>query len=335
MRCLDIMKSLVLTSDGLELRDTPKPAVMPGYARIEVRSVGICRSDIRVWQGDIKVDLPIILGHEITGTIQETSVRDLAIGTPVTTEVNLFCGRCWYCSQNQRHLCPNRDIIGLTVNGGLAEYISVPVELLHVLPEDVDTTIGTFIEPLSSAIQTYRRVPAKEDEPVLVVGSGKVGLLVSQVYDAFGADVYLLGQNLWQLGLARTLGLRNTLNTDNQDWKSKILSATNGVGPRVVVDCSGTPSGFNTALELVRSGGHLALMSTPGDGIPIDTRKIVKREITLVGNSSGSFDKAIDMLAKGRIEVNKLVSREFALEDGAEAFENAAQPEVAKVIIHI
>jgi alcohol dehydrogenase len=259
----------------------------------------------------------------------------MAIGTPVTTEVNLYCGQCWYCKQNKRHLCSNKDVIGFTIDGGLAEYISVPVDLVHVLPEGVDTTMGTFIEPLSSAIQTFRRVPAEEDEPVVVVGSGKVGLLVSQVYDAFGADVYLLGQNMWQLGLARTLGFRNTLNTDKQDWKSKVLSATHGVGARVVVDCSGTLSGFNTALDLVRGGGQLALMSTHDNGIPIETSRIVKRDITLVGNSSGPFEKAIDMLAKGRIEVNKLISREFALEEGREAFEYAAKPEAAKVIIHI
>lgn len=329
------MKSLVLTSNGLLLQERPKPAVMPGYVRIEVRSVGICRTDIRIWQGEIEVDLPLILGHEITGTIQESSVGSMTIGTPVTTEVNLYCGRCWYCSQNQRHLCTNKDAIGLTIDGGLAEYISVPVDIVHVLPEGVDSTIGTFIEPLSSAIQTYRRVPAKDNEPVVVVGSGKVGLLVSQVYDAFGADVYLLGQNPWQLSLARTLGFRNTLNTDKRDWKSKILSATHGVGPQVVIDCSGTQSGFYSALDLVRSGGQLALMSTQSDAIPIETSKIVKREITLIGNSSGQFDKAIDMLAKGRIEVKKLVSREFALEEGVEAFEYAAKPEAAKVIIHI
>ncbi|TFG06226.1 hypothetical protein EU538_10555, partial [Candidatus Thorarchaeota archaeon] len=224
------MKSLVLTNDGLQLADTPIPPVLPGEVRIEVRSVGICRTDISMWNGDLDVPLPLVLGHEIGGVVHESSVPDLLPGTPVTTEIDMTCGRCWYCRHDMKHLCEERETLGVTVDGGLSEYLSVPADLVHVLSEGVDTTTATFVEPLASAIETWKRTPAEDDEPIAVIGTGKIGILTAQVYDAFGADVYLVGRNKFQLGLARQLGLLNTVNTSKTAWRDELLKATRGVG---------------------------------------------------------------------------------------------------------
>lgn len=329
------MQSLVLTQFGLQLADTPIPPIMPGEARVEIRSVGICGTDLAIWKGDFDAELPLILGHEFSGVIHESSVSDLSPGTLVTCEVDLFCGRCWYCQNNLRHLCIAKETLGITVDGALQEYISVPVENIHSLPEGIDAISGTFVEPLASAISTFEKYPIDSGEPVIVIGSGKLGLLLAQVIDAYGADVYVIGKNQLQLNLVKKLGLRNIINTSQEDWKQTVYSVTYGVGPRMVVESTGNPDGLRMALEIVRSGGVIAAKSMHGRPAQIDPTLLVDRELTISGSSRGDFDKAIDMLSKGRIEVRRLVSEQFKLEDGAKAFEYASQPGVNKVIVNI
>jgi alcohol dehydrogenase len=308
---------------------------MPGEARIEVRSVGICGTDLAIWRGDFEAELPLVLGHEFSGVIHESTDPELSPGTLVTCEVDLYCGRCWYCQNNLRHLCTAKESLGLTVDGGLSEYISVPIENIHTLPYGVDALSGTFVEPLASTISTFDKFPIIPDEPAVVIGSGKLGLLLAQVLDSLGADVYIIGRNRFQLGLVKRLGLRNIINTTNENWKEAVLNVTNGIGARVVAEATGNPDGLKMALEIVRSGGFIAAKSMHGLPVPIDSTQLVDREITIHGSSRGDFDKAIDLLSKGRIEVKQLISKQFKLEDGAKAFEYASQPGVNKVIVNI
>lgn len=328
------MQSLVLTADGLQLADTPMPPLMPGDVRIEVRSVGICGTDLAIWKGDYEAPLPLILGHEIAGAVHESSVPELVPGTTVTTEIDLSCGRCWYCRTGARNHCADKDVLGITRDGGLSEYLSVPADLVHPLPSGVDVVSGTFVEPLASAIKTASDSRAEEGEPVLIIGSGKIALLLAQVYDADGADVFIVGRNRWQLGLARQLGLLSTMDI-NDDWKKKIMAATHGVGPRIVVEATGNTAGIAMAFDVVRNGGIVNLKSMHGLDYQLNPTAIVNKELTIHGASRGPYDKAIEMLQKGRIEVKRLVSESFRLEDGAKAFEHADQPSVTKVVINI
>ena len=329
------MQSLVLTADGLQIADTPIPPVMPGDVRIEVRSVGICGTDLAIWRGDFEAPLPIILGHEIAGFVHESSVPDLTEGTLVTTEIDISCGRCWYCRSGNRHHCDDKEVLGITRDGGLSEYLSVPADLVHPLPAGVDAISGTFVEPLASAIKTVSDSPADEDEPVLIIGSGKIALLLAQVYDASGANVYIVGRNRWQLGLARQLGLLNTTDINFGNWKKPILDVTDGIGPRIVVEATGNTDGIAMAFDVIRNGGTINLKSIHGLEYKLDPTMIVNKELTIYGASRGPYSKALEMLQKGRIEVKRLVTKEFRLEDGAKAFEHANQPSVTKVVINI
>ncbi|MBN2230587.1 MAG: alcohol dehydrogenase catalytic domain-containing protein [Candidatus Thorarchaeota archaeon] len=329
------MQSLVLTADGLQIADTPIPPLLPGDVRIEVRSVGICGTDLAIWRGDYEVDLPLVLGHEIAGSIHESSVPGIEVGTLVTTEIDLSCGRCWYCRSGDRQYCEKKKILGITCDGGLSEYLSVPADIIHPLPLSVTTVQATFVEPLASAIQTQKRAPAKENEVVVIFGSGKLALLLAQIYDASGANVHIVGRNRQQLGLARQLGLRNTYDSIESNWKSKILNVTNGIGPRIAIEATGNIDGFSLALQTVRNGGIVALKSMHGCQFSLNPTDIVNRELTLFGISRGPFKEAIDMLDKGRIEVTRLLSKEFKLEEGTKAFEFASQPSVTKVVINI
>jgi len=311
------------------------PSVLPGRVRLEVRSVGICRTDLAIWKGELETKLPIVLGHEIAGTIHESSDESLKVGDFATVEVDVSCGRCWYCAHGMRHHCASRGVMGITEDGGLSEYITVPIENVHLLPEGVDVDAGTFAEPLASAIEAYERLPAKDSEPVLVVGSGKTALLVAQVYEAHGAMVQIAGYSARELGIAKLLGLTHVVNAKTEDWRRSVSQVNNGAAPRVVIETSGTAEGISLALKAVRPEGFIALMSMHGPPIAIRPIDIVEREIRVYGISRGPFDKAIDMLASGRIEVKRLVSRYFTLDEGEKAFEFASQPDVQKVIVTI
>ncbi len=325
---------MVLTRDGLQLADTPTPPLMPGNVRIEVRSVGISRTDLRIWKGEVDVDLPLILGHEFAGVIHESSDPEFKVGTPVTAEVDLSCGSCWYCKNKKRHLCVSKKVLGISADGALAEFLCVPSENVHKLPDEIDSVTGTFVEPLAIAIETYTRSTVNPEESVLVIGTGKAGLLMAQVFDAFGAEVYLLGENQWHLGVARQLGLQNIIKRE-QNWENKILDSTSGVGPSIVVEATGTNKGLQTALDIVRKDGTIALTGRSEGNFDMDPQYMINRELSIFGTIHGDYDMAIMMLQKGRIEVKRLLSKEFTLEQGPDAFEAALQSEVVKVNINI
>lgn len=327
------LKSLVLTADGFQIADTPVPPILPGDMRLEVRSVGICRTDIRIWQNRIDVELPLILGHEISGVVHESTIPEILPGTLVTTELDIPCGSCWYCMNSKKHLCPTKKTLGVSIDGGLSEYIVVPNELVHPLPLGIDAIEGTFVGPLSNAIETYARATKEPEESVLIVGTGKMGLIVAQVFDAFGAEVYLLGDNRWHMGVAHQLGLRNILELSS-DWKDKLIAKTK-VGPHVVVEATGTKRGLQTAMDVVRRGGTIALTGHHEADYQLNPRDLIDKELKLVGTSRGDYKMAIEMLQKGRIEVKKLVTKQFPLEEGAQAFEEASKPQVVKVNINI
>ncbi len=323
----------MLTQDGFQIADTPLPPLMPGDVRIEIRSIGVCRTDLRIWKGQIDVALPLILGHEISGVIHESTVTELVPGTPVTTEIDTSCGICWYCQHRKRHLCAKRKTLGFDIDGGLAEYISVPGELVHVLPEGIDYVQGTFVSPTSIAIETYTRSTVNPHESVLVIGTGKMGLIVAQVFEAFGANVYLLGDNRWHMGVARQLGLRNII-AQQADWQEKLKSLTD-VGPHIVVEATGTKNGLDTAIEVVRNDGTIALAGHHLPEYPLSPETLTQRELKIIGTFRGDYKMAIDMLQKGRIEVDRLVTKQFPLEQGAKAFEEACNPDILKVNINI
>ncbi len=329
------MQSLVLTPDGLRLADTPMPPLLPGEVRIEVRSVGISATDIAVWDGRLKVEQPVVPGHQVAGVVHESTDPSLTPGTPVATQGDIGCGTCWYCTDGKMHLCRKRRTLGVDRDGGLAEYVSVPAEAVHVLPEGVDSKAATFMTPLACAIAIAENVPAQEDEPVLIVGCKEEGLLTAQVYDAFGAQVYIVDSNKYRLGTAKKIGLTNVIPMERVGWMRRIFDIADGVGCRVVVNTLGSHLGMNASLEAVRNGGTIVLNGFHTYALPMDSAEVIGREIVLWGVRGGPYDEALGMLSKGRIEVRQIVSASFGLDEGVKAFEKASDPTVTKVVIDI
>ncbi|MEM6315157.1 MAG: alcohol dehydrogenase catalytic domain-containing protein [Planctomycetota bacterium] len=315
------MKALTLTPDGprLELR-REKPAAA-GEALLAVRQAGVCATDLELAKG--YMNFAGVLGHEFVATVESAPDGKL-VGKRVVGEINCVCGTCDLCQRGLRSHCRNRSVLGiLNRDGCFADYVRLPTENLHVLPESVDDDAAVFVEPLAAAVQITKQIRLDEKTWVTVLGDGRLGLLVAQVIRNTGAPVRLLGRHERKLALA-------------ERWQVRARNVAD-VKPRsdqdVVVDCTGSAAGLELALELCRPRGTVVLKSTVADPKPMNLAKAVVDEITIVGSRCGPFRDAIATLADGSVDVASLIHKRMKLDNAVEALELAGKPGVLKVIL--
>jgi len=298
---------------------------------ISVETAGICATDLEIQKG--YMDFSGVLGHEFVGTV-EKGPRAVQ-GKRVVAEINCVCERCDMCLSGLSSHCRNRQILGIKDHDGVfAEWVVVPQRNVHVIPDTLSNDQAIFIEPLAAALQIVQQIALEKRHRVIVVGDGRLGLLAVQVLArAVGkGNVILLGKHEEKLTFAEKRGIQGILLEDllvKPEWD-------------VVVDCTGSASGFTTACRLVRPRGKLVLKSTwavnPGDPRvcdAIDLSPLVINEITLIGSRCGPFANAINALAARQIETNGLITARYKLSDGAKALAKARQSDQIKVVFDI
>lgn len=300
------MKALVKLEKGVELREIPIPEVGEGEVLIKVVNAGICGTDLAVYVGSIEVPTPLVMGHEFSGTVERPKKW---LGRRVVSEINTTCERCYFCRIGERYHCINRKTLGITMDGCFAEYVKVPEKNVHEIPFSFEE--GVFVEPLAAAIQIVKRTKISLGENVLVLGCGRLGLLVVQVMKLQGANVFAFDRDDSKLKLASSFG-------------AKIVSPDEKSSPMfdVVVECTGNPSALNKAIELVKSTGTVALKSTPGGLSGVNMTLVAQKEIKIQGSRCGPFGVAIPLIRDGKVQVKKLISNRFKLEEHKEAFES-------------
>jgi len=310
---------------------------------IKVNYAGVCGTDIAIFSGEYTVPLPLVPGHEFTGEVSAvgSEVSSALIGNRVTTEINNTCVAykrrelCPACRRNLPTHCTNRTVVGIiSHDGAFAQLIKVPVGNIHELPENISIQEGVFIEPLAAAIQTFELAEIKDRDTVVVLGVGRLGILVCAVSILMGARTIAVSQSADKLRIAQKYGVAETTNVSNNDVIQQVKMLTDGLGADVVVECTGSPMGINTAINLVRPRGTVALKTTCG--IPasdIDTTKLVVDEIRIQGSRCGPFDKAIDLLQTSKVSVASLIEDIYPLQDVAQAIESAKQ--ASKILIHV
>ncbi|MHA1230717.1 MAG: zinc-dependent alcohol dehydrogenase [Candidatus Helarchaeota archaeon] len=325
------MKAAVLRDSGINIETVPKPIPREGQVLIKNIAVGICKTDISIIKGDYKIPLPRILGHEFAGIIEEVGngVKGLKPGDRVTSEINISCGHCYFCRSGQRTQCLTVKAIGIYEDGAFAEYTLTPAYNVHKIG-NIDFNNATFIEPLAAAINTFDMSPLKKQHKnVVVIGAGKLGLLILQVAKIYGRKVIVIGKS--HLNLAKNLGADMIINAQKEDFRKIIYDHTNEVGADVVVETTGNPQGIEMALDIIRNRGLICLKSTHGLMVPLDLTKIVVKELHLQGSRCGNFKKAIKMFHK--IRVKPLISKIYSLNDIKKAIKEAQKSENIKIII--
>jgi alcohol dehydrogenase len=300
-----------------------EPRREEGECLIKVRRAGICATDLEIVKG--YMGFKGILGHEFVGEVVESPARQW-MGKRVVGEINVVCGRCDLCLSGLSNHCRNRTVVGIFKrNGAFTEYVRLPELNLHEVPSTVEDDAAAFVEPLAAAFQVLKQVKLDGKRWVTVLGDGRLGLLCAQVLRNAGCPVRVIGKHPEKMRLCDQWGIRSR----------PVSEITPRHDQEVVVDCTGSATGLEMAMQLVRPRGTIVLKSTVAAGKAINLAPIVIDEINVVGSRCGPFKEAIKALAEKSVDVTSMIHKRMKIEQGVEAMELAGRAGVLKVLLTI
>ncbi|HMJ09362.1 MAG TPA: alcohol dehydrogenase catalytic domain-containing protein [Pyrinomonadaceae bacterium] len=318
------MKALRLASGGLSVANVSRPESDTECLVRVVRS-GICSTDLEIIRG--YAGFEGTLGHEFAGVVEESRESPSLVGCRVVGEINVGCRNCAACATGDERHCPFRTVLGIKGRDGAhAEFLRLPARNLVGIPPNVSDEEAVFVEPLAAAFGITEQVAVDADTKVAVIGDGKLGILCARSLILNSKNVALIGKHREKLALAEKSGVEGIL----AGQTAKLASAFD-----VVVESSGSESGFAAALDLVRPRGKIVLKSTFHGKPAWEAWRVVVDEITIVGSRCGRFAPAIDLLAEKRIEVTDLISDQFHIDDGLRAISRAGERGVLKVMLNM
>jgi threonine dehydrogenase-like Zn-dependent dehydrogenase len=315
------MRALVWNGSRAEVEERAAPEPGDGMAVVRVRLAGVCNTDLEIVRG--YMGFRGVLGHEFVGVVE--AGPDEWCGTRVVGEINFACGSCDACRANLERHCPTRRVLGIQdADGAFAEYVAVPVANLHAVPEGVSDEEAVFVEPLAAAFEILEQVEVLPDARCVVLGDGKLGLLVAQVLQGAGGRVLAVGRHEEKLRLLEDRGIETCL--------AHRFDAEGAVAD-LVVEATGSGEGFARAVAATRPRGTLVLKTTVAERPHLDLAPLVIHEIQVVGSRCGPFPPALLALVEGRIAVDVLVSERFPLARADRALGRASEPGVLKVLV--
>ncbi len=333
------MRALVYHNEALAFEhDYAMPAPVRGEALIRVMLAGICNTDLEIVRG--YMGFQGVPGHEFVGVVEDIYGNDelraryrSLLGQRVVGEINAACQQpdCFYCQRGMPTQCPRRTTLGIVKrNGVFADYVTLPLINLHVVPEHVSNEEAVFVEPLAANFEILEQVHLKPTQRVIIIGDGKMGQLAAQVLALSGCDLTMVGHNSDKLALAARRGVHICL-TGEQVYQELEQARS----ADVVVECSGAAEGLAMALRLVRPRGAVILKSTVADNSTLHLAPIVIDEIRVQGSRCGPFAPALHALDQHLVDVRPLISARYSLDNGIAAFKQAGQKGVLKVLIQI
>jgi 2-desacetyl-2-hydroxyethyl bacteriochlorophyllide A dehydrogenase len=324
---------------SLSVDTTPAPRPAPGDAVVRVRAAGLCGTDYRIWTGERAVAYPRVMGHEFVGHIEALGegVTQLAPGDRVVIEPNYSCGHCPLCREGNRNLCFARTAIGIDVDGGFAELVSVPARCCWKIPDGVDDFHALLIEPLAVVVRAVGRAEPGPGKTAAVVGAGSLGLLALQVLRARGVRALVVARTPTRLPMASELGADEVHVAANEPLERVARRFSGREGVDMVVETAGTPAAVTSSLELVRPGGRVVLTGLPHDPTPVAFFSVVRREVTILGSMiyQDEFGEALRLVASGQVRTTPLLTHRFPLARIADAFVAHRDPAAVKVALTI
>ena len=319
------MKAVVFDKELKLVSDYAKPVPKKGEALIRITLAGICNTDFEITKG--YMGYVGILGHEAVGIVEEINDENKSLlGKRVVAEISYGCKdpNCSYCAEKLYRHCPNRHTLGIwRKDGCFAEYMTMPLEVLFEVPDNVTDEQAVFVEPLAAACEITEQLHIKPFEKVVVLGDGKLGLITALTLNAQNIDVILVGKHPNKLDIAKAQGVETYLLNDFPIEKKY----------DVVVEATGSISGFETALALTKPRGVLVLKSTVAASKEFNLAPIVIDEITVLGSRCGQFGPALRLLKNNRIDFSPLISAVYNADEAIEAFEKNKEKDVLKVLL--
>ncbi len=326
------MKALVLVeTKTLEYKEMPQPEIGEEEVLIAVKACGICGSDVHGMDGRSGRRIPpLIMGHEASGIIEKVgaAVTGWEVGDRVTFDSTVSCGQCHFCHRGEINLCDHRQVLGVSCEdyrrqGAFAEYVSVPQHILYRLPETITFEQAAMVEPLSVAVHAVERTSISSQDTAVVVGVGMIGLLVVQALRAGGCgQIIAVDINTQRLELAGKLGADVGINCESEDIVEEVLQRTNDRGADIAFEIVGVSTSVKTAIATLRKGGSLTLVGNITPEVTLPLQAVVTRELLLQGScaSQGEYPACLELIARGKVNVDALVSATAPLVKGAEWF---------------
>ncbi|MEO6827033.1 MAG: zinc-dependent alcohol dehydrogenase family protein [Microbacteriaceae bacterium] len=321
----DLMRAAQLKSlRELVIETRPTPIAGPGQLLIRVEAAGLCGTDRHIFTGESPATLPLIPGHEICGIIQErgADATRLAVGTRVTIDPNIACRTCAACRRGDPHLCENLEAIGVTRDGGFAEYVTVPQAQAYLLPSDLPASFGVFCEPLACCLHGLDVARIRPGDSVAIFGGGVIGLLMVQLARLAGATTVVLStRQAARRTLAASLGATHTIDPAAHDPVHAIAGA-GGIalgGVDVVLECAGTADTFSQSIATARRGGSVILFGVvpKGQHVSVEPHELLFRELRLEGAYVNPFThgRAAELVASGSIALAPLITQTVPLDE--------------------
>jgi len=336
------MKAVVWTDiNKVEMKDVPLPEPKENEAIIKVGCTSICGSDLTIISGKHpRAQKPLVLGHEFMGTIfsfDKESLKGFSIGQRVVVEPLLSCKVCKQCKNGNEHVCKNLKLIGVETDGGFAEYVRAPIDKIYAIPDSVTDEEAALIEPLAVAVHAVNYAKLEKDDTVAIIGAGPIGLLIAQVVRAYGFSKIWIGEvSQFRLSLAQNLGFK-VIDTKRYDLLDRILTFTNGEGVNVTFDAAGVPFSCSNMIPMTSIKGRIVMTAIHKKPCEIMFQQLSYREQVIIGTriyAKGNFQEAISLVEDKKVDLKKIITHIFSIENAIKAFRIAKNPsESCKVVI--
>jgi threonine dehydrogenase-like Zn-dependent dehydrogenase len=314
------MRALRVGDGTTSVTEVPAPEPR-GEALVRVVLSGICNTDLEIARG--YAGFRGTIGHEFVGVVEDPGGGPIPRGRRVVGEINAGCGACARCAAGDPRHCATRTVLGIVGRDGAhADLLRLPARNLVEVPAAVPDEHAVFVEPLAAACGVLERCPIEPGERVAIIGDGKLGLLCAMALAQHGP--LLVGKHAEKLALAGARGIETA---------TIAAARRRGRDFDVVVEASGGPAGFDLALDLLRPQGRLVLKSTFHGATPVDAARVVVEEISVIGSRCGRFAPALELLARGAVDVGPLISEVISLDRAEDAMRRAAAPGVLKVLL--
>ena len=328
---------------AFETREMPERQLFETEVLVKVGACGVCGTDVHIYHGDkgsAEVRPPVVLGHELSGTIVETGagVKKLQCRDRVAIDPNQYCGECHYCKAGKKQLCENLYAIGVNRDGGFAEYCYVPEAQCFLLDNRVPLEHGAMAEPLACCIHGVDRAKIRLGDTVLVIGGGAIGLLMIQLAKQSGASAVILSE---PVELRRKIGLEigadAVIDPFQEVLRERLIQITGQDGVDVVIECVGNLSATEQAFAAAKRGTTILLFSVPkaGASYSLSLEDVYQKELRIVGSliNPDTHQRAVDMINRGKIQLDPLITHRFPLDQVKEAIRMQMSNESIKVLV--
>jgi len=316
------MQALWLEQGKISYRqDIDLPSYQEHEALVRVLLAGICATDLQLIQG--YYPFTGILGHEFVGEIVQAPFKPEWIGQRVVGEINMSCGHCSQCLAQRSSHCVNRHVLGIKQHhGAFADYLVLPLKNLHCVPDNVKNEEAVFTEPFAAALEIQHQYHVKPTDKVLIIGAGRLGQLIAQTLALTGCDLQVVARYAKQQALLQSQHINWILESEIQHYYYDLI-----------IEATGSQSGFQTAINAIRPQGTIILKSTYKGDIKVNFSQIVVNEIQILGSRCGAFLPALNLLKQKKLKLEKLIDTHYSLSQGIDALTQARQKGMMKVLL--